>query len=131
MGTLELLRAGKLDEARAQHSPWYNLAVEEWTEMQAASKAKRPARRFFRFKALKWLVALDHAMSHYGVSLKSFLLPKLVIDRPPARDWPVLSLSFDQGSDGWPAIHFLAYNLPMSVLWMEDSLNLNLWPSLP
>ena len=55
-----------------------------------------------------------------GAGLGQFMLHHLVAERPDPVQWPILTLSFDQGSDGYCAANFVAYHLPVGILALPD-----------
>lgn len=84
----------------------------------SADIAKRRPR--FRLKAFKWLLALDRMLSvSLGVGLRRFLAWE-EHSRPHPRQWQILTVSLDQGSDGWSAVQFLANGLPFGVMALAD-----------
>ena len=96
------MEEGNLVAAREAQQTWLHLAMEEWKYLMTGTLPDRATGRP-RAKAYKWLVAVDAMLQQAGLSLAKYLLHKEPIHRGPAEEWPVLTLSLDQGSDGWLA----------------------------
>lgn len=80
-----------------------------------------------RRKAKHWLWATSHQLrSIRGCSWLRWQLPASPSERPPARDWAVVTLCIDQGSDGWTASHWLMGVQKVATILIADS-NHRVW----
>ena len=103
--------------AKIAHGDWYDAAKAQYQGLTGDSKKDRPkAPKRFRTKAFKWLLCLDYMLEQLGVPLSQFALPPLQECLP---NQPAITISLDQGSDGWCACNFLAGKL-FCILILPD-----------
>lgn len=103
---------------------WRKRALQDWSAMSiepsaAANAGQSKARP--RAKALEWLFASDHQLFvSTGHRWEHFALPHPPFKCPPPEQWPVATVSVDQGSDGWSACWFLMNRLGVSLMLLKD-----------
>lgn len=112
---MDAISDGDRSAALAHHKDWYKQADSFFRGAGSGGSEVVKARKRFRTKALKWLVALAT-----GMGLRRFLLPKAVEARPRPQKWPILVTSLDQGNDGWAAVQYLSSALPFGIHIMAD-----------
>lgn len=79
-----------------------------------------------RTKAYEWLLSTDHQLFVCTNRRRSFWCFPDAQARPPWPELPTLSISIDQGSDGWCVVHYLAYHCKAAIVLLK-ALNHRLW----
>ena len=94
---------------------------EEDGDLDAAPKNNPGRKNLQRGKVWKWLLITYHMLSMiFGVGWLHWQQPKDLADRAAnSLDWPSLTISIDQGSDGWSACHFLR-SIDVNLLLLPD-----------
>jgi len=111
---------------QAEKEAWRRRASQAWTDMAADSAAghdvEMSKKKVYRGKALEWCVAIDHMLwVASGQRLSCFCQNEAQAERPPPKDWPILTLSIDQGADGWCAAYYLMMAKQCGILLCKDS----------
>lgn len=109
-----------LDDATQQ---WQATAVEFWrAHTTVASERPQSAAKLQRTKAWWWLVATNHQLqAGVGRNWTFWCQPSSLADRGPPSTWPGVTVSIDQGSDGWAAVNFLAFKLECNIMVVHDA----------
>ena len=99
---------------KAAMAYWKNLRGEEVEQLPAPDKRERK-------KAFAWLLAVDNMLKVMGLGgFGRYIQPKQVCERDKPENWPILSISIDQGSDGWTGGHYLLNEMRGGVLVLRD-----------
>lgn len=86
------------------------------------AQAPPPKKIALRKSARAWCVAVDKQLRNaLGDGLARFRLATSIRDRGAAESWPVLSMSIDQGSDGWTAAMYLCWHNTNMVIMFDPS----------
>ena len=95
---------------------WKKVAARHWSKMSLTPGDMPDERKIVRHRAktFEWLIGAEH-MLWISTALRwcSFAQPPEEEKRGPPEDWPILTLSVDQGSDGWCG----AFRVLASVWW--------------
>lgn len=100
---------------------WEKMASQHLARRMAAPKEvhEKPATRY-RAKCLEWLIVADAQLeSSTGRGLSSFVVPPAP-DRPHPSEWRCLTISLDQGADGYSACNFLVCAKSVGCLVLRD-----------
>eukprot|EP00971_Amphidinium_carterae_P306405 6088965-Amphidinium_carterae.2 len=83
--------------------------------------------RQYRRKAHEWLLCTEKGLqTSIGKGLMSYVVNDEKASNTHPRDWPVMTVSMDQGSDQWSAVMFLMFSKQSCVLVYRDPLH-RLW----
>ena len=89
-----------------------------------AAEAVKKKPRVFRKKAYEWCISVEHCLQLLaGKSLLDYQIIKAPGDPYPAdpASWPSLTISIDQGTDGFCAINFLQSHLHCNIFPIHDA----------
>ncbi len=100
---------------------WLEMGEEEGGEDEEGGKT----RELKRTKVWKWLLVTWHMMAVLGVGWTFFQQPLDPSQRGDPVLWPSITVSLDQGSDGWSAVHYLRH-IGVNVIVLPD-LNHRCW----
>ena len=90
------------EETQKAWAEWHAMAEDFWRPRKDSDKK---VRTLFRKNVLRWLKTTGHALRvALGDHWAAFMVPD---PAPPASQWPSISVSIDQGGDGWSALHYL------------------------
>ena len=118
----EHLRIQKIEEAQLA---WATTAADFWRAHSggnsAEAKPTTPA-KLHRSKAAIFLAASQHQLqAACGRGWEAFVVPAVDTPRPPPSAWPAITVSLDQGSDGWAAMNFLCWHKRVNALVIPDA----------
>lgn len=115
----EAIDTGDQKTLIAERVAWRQRAKRAWVQMEATDNCEATS-KLHRTKSYTWLLATDHQLwaccdrrwSHYFLPEESC--------RGPPEEWDTLSVSVDQGADGWQALQYLVYEKRAAVVAMKD-----------
>ena len=119
---LELRDSEKLSQEK---EAWRQRASKAWATMAQESATDVDVtmgkRNIFRTKSLDWLYATDNMLwVSSGHRWSDFFQPQDLSQRAPPLEWPICSVSIDQGTDGWAACYFLMMVKHCGLLLQKD-----------
>lgn len=105
---VRLARAGWIERARQFFK---GAKAEDPGATSRDSQAK-----LFRAKSREWVLVVDQMLRlRTGEGLAKFVVDGQTAAMTPPRSWPNLSLSVDQGGDGWCALNWLLSNMKVNA----------------
>lgn len=129
MGDADLKAAQALEDQDAaaiqnEQRDWQTQAEQFWSVQMGRCSidgmAKGAPKRH-RTKAKAWLSACDHMLvAMTGSGFKHFVQPTVEAERGPPASWPCITLSIDQGSDGWAGAMWLQRRANVNCLVLFD-----------
>ena len=109
---------GSAADRAAACKSWKEMALDFWRN---AGEGGATAPTLYRTKAFQWLVATGfQLMTATGRGWSSFLLAP-EIERPPPECWNSITVSIDQGSDGWSACQYLTHASAVIITLFDTS----------
>jgi hypothetical protein len=101
----------------------YKRKAREWLVQQAgAVSSSAPAKKKFRKSSYRLMLACQHMLEACtGQGWQRFIPPASLDTWGPPANWPSITLTIDQGSDGWCMAHFLLYQKKANLLLLCDS----------
>lgn len=107
-------------ENAAVRQTWQDFAEEFW--VSCADKEDKAPRKLHRTKVWSWLVCTwTMLVAATGRGWDQFIQPEKLEDRGDPLLWPSLTLSIDQGGDGFSAAHFLFFSHANLILVSDTS----------
>lgn len=104
----------KIGWKRRARATWSHLSLKHDEDEEG------PKRKRYRTKAFEWLIAAEQQIYVCtGKRWADFCWKGKEL--PEAKLIPTISMSADQGSDGWSAAHFLLYSRQAALVLMKDS----------
>lgn len=102
---------------------WRKMATRFWFGHSTPEEARATTgAKIHRVMAKHWLWATSHQLeSACGCSWRHWQLPADEGERPPAAAWRTITVSIDQGSDGWAATHWLMAEERVVMLLVADT----------
>ena len=97
-----------MESLREVQANWRDSAKAFWKSM-AGDGAPKPLAKLHRLKVLRWLAASwMHLVVATGRGWDQFQVAEDPAQRGDPLTWPSVTVTIDQGSDGWSACFFLA-----------------------
>ena len=119
--TLAVNNMAKNEEQEAAKASWKKMAEAYWSAQAGIAEKETRSMKPERANALRWLAATEHMIvAACGWGWQKFQQPDDVAKRHPQPErWPVVTLSIDQGSDGWCAVQFML-SLGINIALVND-----------
>lgn len=115
---------GDAEKIAEERESWHAMASSFLAPSGAGEEVEEPEKKFkktYRQKTYEYLISLHNALAcSVGRGLEHWRLAADASQRPHPREWDVLVLSADQGSDGYAAQFFMRYHAQMVVLFNRD-----------
>lgn len=126
----DALEQADREAVEAEAKAWRKQALAFWSTAaggaEEGGKEEKQKKRH-RVKVYEWLLSTDKLLQVCtSQGWVQFALPADPVLRGPPSLWPTCTVAVDQGSDGWGALHFLAYKANACVLVLKD-MNHRLW----
>jgi hypothetical protein len=117
---MESITLGSPEEARVAQAEKWKLHAQRFLNKRSFpgddDRSQRP-KKLHRKKAYQWLLCLDSITTKVTGKSLSHWVPK---DGQDPATWPYLSISGDQGSDGFSACHWLKYGYKANIEFLAD-----------
>lgn len=125
----DAMGSGKVERVEAVQAAWRQRATTAWSDTVAKGpqslEKKKKKKKKQRAKAYSWLLASERQLwACSPLRWRDFYVADDT-DQPPS-SWRALSLSIDQGSDGWSAANYLLYHERAAIVVVKD-LHHRLW----
>ena len=109
------------DALRIVQANWRETAADFWRSLGTDSPPK-PFKKLHRMKTLRWLAATWwQLVVATGSGWLQFALDRDIAKNGNPLTWKSLTLTIDQGSDGWSAAHFLCARYLNVVVMFDQS----------
>ena len=114
------LQAAEVSQAIAE---WEMTTADFWKAHAVDAENKpKPPQKLFRSKAWSWLAATDHQLRAFtGRGWDAWYQPSEPSERKPYLEWTFVTVSLDQGSDGWSAVSYMAWHRHCNIYIALDA----------
>ena len=112
------------NKIQEESKTWMQVAARHWSHMSLAAPDMPNPRQIprHRAKSYEWLLAPEHMLWVATVTRwADWAQPEVPAEINAPEDWPIMTVSVNQFSDGWCGAWFLMMHMCVGILLLKDT----------